>query len=133
MKKSTTKCNNFDNVANASANKGRTTEATEGLTYRFFQANSKSRNARLALLSLYAAEVKAQHKPRSILCTALLEYFYDFSSTFICFQDLKRYLPLLYRDEQEEFLVLASNHTQQSRATPEEPEDSTVSVVQLVT
>lgn len=76
----------------------------------------ETRNARLAMLSYNATEVSAGRKTANELKSAFCGYFHDFSTKFICFQDLKRYLPFLPREQQEELLMFASNHARQLKA-----------------
>ena len=83
---------------------------------------SYSRNARLAMLKLYASGPTKGVDHRAKLLSACLKYFRDYSTKLICFHDLRPYIERLNNQQQLDFLKLSAGEARNLKPTPREPE-----------
>jgi hypothetical protein len=108
----------------------RTTSLTEHLIDSYIMPRTISRNARLALLRLYAEKASFNKDStgndlnQGNLYSACFGYFSDYSMKTVCFHDLRPYVSSLTRKRQEQFLVLAAGDSRSRRPKPKAPEVS---------
>ena len=92
---------------------------TEGVIQSFAPY---SRNARLALLQLYASDPIEGVDSQANLLSACLKYFKDYSAKLVCFHDLRPYVVRLSNARQLKFLKLSAEEARNLKPLPKEPE-----------
>lgn len=85
---------------------------TEELIASYISSKSRSRNARLALLKYHSSDFPVHGGTQEKLLSASLEYFLEYHSKVICFNDLQPYVLGLSKPLQERFLRLVAERTE---------------------
>ena len=102
----------------------RTSTSAEKMIQSFSNPNAGSteRNARLTLLFYYSTEVFEGKRNQSVLLTALLNHFRDFSTKITCFVDIQPWLAELSVEGQKQLLLDAAKLTRGLQPQKGDPE-----------
>ncbi|MCJ1247485.1 hypothetical protein MMC30_004699 [Trapelia coarctata] len=82
---------------------------TKALISSYLENGRKSRNSRLAMIEFFISDPASLKEDTTGLLSALLAYYYDYSASPMCFQDL-RSAQLLPLSKRREFLVQVARY-----------------------